>query len=101
MMDKVGYIEKAREEHEEMLNKTFGTAADNYDIIARLWSAYVKTVNFCPLDVAMMLSLLEIAKVRASNAVSEDFVKLISYAALGGEFNCIERREEILSDEGW
>lgn len=61
----------------------YGTPENNFAIIANLWTAY-SGYGFEPVDVAMMMALLKIARI--SNGGSEDsFVDLAGYAACGGE----------------
>lgn len=62
----------------------YGKPEDNFAIIAGLWSAY-KGVSFTPLDVAMMMALLKIARIRTGVGTVDSFVDLAGYAACGGE----------------
>lgn len=62
----------------------YGSPEDNFKIIALLWSAYLDhPVN--PLDVAMMMSLLKVARIRSGNGTMDSFIDLAGYAACGGE----------------
>ena len=69
----------------------YGTPEDNFSMIANLWSAYLdKGIN--TVDVAMMMSLLKIARIKGSGYRSTDsFVDLAGYAACG--LGCIEARK--------
>lgn len=62
----------------------YGKPEDNFAIIASLWSAY-KGISFTPLDVAMMMALLKIARIRTGVGTVDSFVDLAGYAACGGE----------------
>lgn len=62
----------------------YGSPEDNFSVIAGLWTAY-KGTEFTPLDVAMMMALLKIARIRAGTATDDSFVDLAGYAACGGE----------------
>lgn len=62
----------------------YGNPEDNFAIIASLWSAY-KGDSFTPLDVAMMMALLKIARIRTGVGTPDSFVDLAGYAACGGE----------------
>ncbi len=64
--------------------RDYGTPEDNFQMIALLWSVYKKAV-FTPLDVAMMMSLLKVARIAAGTATEDSFVDLAGYAACGGE----------------
>ena len=72
----------------------YGSPEDNFSMIANLWSAYLdKGIN--TVDVAMMMSLLKIARIKGSEYMSTDsFVDLAGYAACG-----LECREEINDSE--
>lgn len=62
----------------------YGKPEDNFAIIASLWSAY-KGTSFTPLDVAMMMALLKIARIKTGVGTVDSFVDLAGYAACGGE----------------
>lgn len=62
----------------------YGKPEDNFAIIASLWSAY-KGYSFSPLDVAMMMALLKIARIKTGVGTVDSFVDLAGYAACGGE----------------
>ena len=62
----------------------YGSPEDNFGVIANLWGDY-KGVAFTPLDVAMMMALLKIARIRTGKATDDCFVDLAGYAACGGE----------------
>lgn len=62
----------------------YGSPEDNFLTIAKLWSAY-KNVDFSANDVAMMMALLKIARIRTGTATEDSFVDLAGYAACGAE----------------
>ncbi len=62
----------------------YGSPEDNFMTIAKLWSAY-KDVDFSANDVAMMMALLKIARIRTGTATEDSFVDLAGYAACGAE----------------
>jgi hypothetical protein len=62
----------------------YGSPEDNFLTIAKLWSAY-KNVDFSVIDVAMMMALLKIARIRTGTATEDSFVDLAGYAACGAE----------------
>lgn len=61
----------------------YGSPEDNFTLIGRLWGVY-KGVTFTPKDVAIMMALLKIARIRTGNS-SDSFVDLAGYAACAGE----------------
>lgn len=71
----------------------YGSPEDNFKAIADLWAVY-KGVAFTPLDVAMMMSLLKIARIRCGTATDDSFVDLAGYAACGGEIAARMRGEQ-------
>lgn len=62
----------------------YGSPENNFQVIADLWRSY-KGVDFTATDVAMMMALLKIARIRGGNATEDSFVDLAGYAACGGE----------------
>lgn len=73
----------------------YGRPEDNFKTIAKLWSAYLGyTVS--DIDVAMMMSLLKIARIRTGTATDDSFVDLAGYAACGAE---IAHRHKLLKGE--
>lgn len=62
----------------------YGKPEDNFAIIAGLWSAY-KGDSFTPVDVAMMMALLKIARIKTGVGTVDSFVDLAGYAACAGE----------------
>jgi hypothetical protein len=63
---------------------TYGDAEVNFQIIADLWSAYLrKPVN--PVDVGNMLALFKIARAKANPSHHDSFVDGCGYLALAGE----------------
>lgn len=63
--------------------RDYGTPEDSFTLISRLWTAYVG-IAFTPKDVAMMMALLKVARIRAGNK-ADSFIDLAGYAACAGE----------------
>ena len=87
---------------EEILNKAkecvcgqreqdYGTPESNFQLIADLWNDYLGFVDhdydITPTDVAMMMALLKIARIKNGGGTGDSFVDLAGYAACGGEIN--------------
>ena len=76
----------------------YGTPENNFGLIAILWSAY-KGVNFTPVDVAMMMALLKVARIRTGRGKMDCFVDLAGYAAcaaeIAGEQDRIREQKEV------
>lgn len=63
----------------------YGTPERNFGTIASLWNAYLG-VRLCDAkDVAAMLALLKIARIRSGSAKTDSWIDLAGYAACGGE----------------
>ena len=66
-------------------------------MIGNLWEIYLKArcldscggLDILPEDVAMMMSLLKIARIASGNYKADSFIDLAGYAACAGE--CAER----------
>ena len=66
-------------------NQQYGAPEDNFARIANLWTAYMGKI-VTPVDVAAMLALLKLARIKATNGQSSDsWVDLAGYAACGSE----------------
>lgn len=62
----------------------YGTPEDNFAAIARLWTIYCG-VPFTAKDVAMMMALLKIARIRSGRYSADSYVDLAGYAACACE----------------
>jgi hypothetical protein len=62
----------------------YGSPEDNFGIIAKLWTDYTGTL-ITSLDVAMMMCLLKIARIKNGGGSGDSFVDLCGYGACGGE----------------
>ena len=74
----------------------YGSPESNFQIIADLWNAYLfgnesfrpdqaVRLKIKPVDVAMMMALLKIARIKNGGGTGDSFVDLAGYAACGGE----------------
>lgn len=62
----------------------YGKIENNFSLIAELWSEYLG-MSVAPVDVAMMMALLKIARIKNGGGTGDSFVDLAGYAACGGE----------------
>ena len=60
----------------------YGTPEDSFALIGKLWAAYMGA--FTPKDVAMLMALLKVARIKAGDK-ADSFVDLAGYAACAGE----------------
>ena len=65
-------------------NKTHGDRITNHGNISQLWSWYLKR-EVTAYDVAMMMSLLKIARTKTGNPNKDDLVDGAAYLAIAGE----------------
>ena len=62
----------------------YGSPERNFKTIADLWSVYTG-IEISPVDVAMMMALLKIARVKGGGGTGDSYVDLAGYAACAGE----------------
>lgn len=78
----------------------YGSPEDNFRRIADLWTTYCGGYSFEPKDVAMMMSLLKIARIATGKHKDDNYIDLAGYAACGAELGSLEPREpDTLPDE--
>ncbi len=68
----------------------YGTPESNFQLIADLWNDYLfnsskNDITITPTDVAMMMALMKIARIRNGGGSGDSFIDLAGYAACGGE----------------
>jgi len=71
-------------------NSEYGGPEDSFGLISSLWSAYLD-VAVDTVDVAMMMGMLKMARIRANKGYADGFVDLAGYAACGAECAMPER----------
>lgn len=64
---------------------THGDAEDNFNRIAKLWNAYMGGDHVDAADVAVMLTLLKVARIRQNKCHADNWIDMAGYAACGGE----------------
>lgn len=93
-MNRANTLEKAKEIVCGHRENEYGSPEDNFKTIADFWSVY-KGVEFTANDVAMMMALLKIARIRTGTATDDSYVDLAGYAACGSEINSKSDKGEI------
>ena len=82
----------------------YGGPEDSFGRIAKLWTAYLENrISILPEDVACMMMLLKVARLRSSCYESMDsWVDIAGYAACGGEIasNYTEVRQDDTRQQG-
>lgn len=71
----------------------YGGPEDNFGRIAKLWSTYTGTV-LDGIDVAMMMALLKVARIRNNKSYEDGYIDLAGYAACGAELAGAEKARE-------
>ena len=62
----------------------YGAPEDNFDRIAKMWSAYMG-VEFNPVDVSMFMVMLKVARIKSGGGTMDSFVDGCGYFSCGGE----------------
>lgn len=62
----------------------YGSPENNFGVIAELWSIYCER-DFSPVDVAVMMALLKVARIRHAPAKMDSWVDGCGYLACGAE----------------
>lgn len=83
----------------------YGAPEDSFDQISRLWNAYLgpDCIALESHDVAAMLALLKVARIRANPTHADSWIDLAGYAACGSECatNAAIRKQDPAELEGW
>lgn len=83
-------LSKAREIVCVNREQQYGKPENNFGIIAELWSTYLGH-NITPKDVAIMMVMLKIARIKSGHNKEDNYVDACGYMALAGE---LEEEEE-------
>ena len=65
-------------------NSSYGGPEDNFGRIANFWTDYLG-VKLEDVDVAMMMALLKIARIKGNKGYADGYIDLAGYAACGAE----------------
>ena len=90
----------------------YGTPEDNFSTIGYLWSTYLRAAHpdlakvlplngITPKDVAVMMSLLKVARIATGKNSTDSFVDLAGYAALAGEIAVtyeVEQKKHVVNE---
>lgn len=68
--------------------KDYGSPEDNFALIANLWNTYLGDCLTDAHDVANMMALLKIARIRTGKPKVDNYVDLAGYAACAAEIRC-------------
>ena len=73
--------------------KDYGDKVKNHENIAKLWSAY-KDTKITAHDVAIMMTLLKIARTKLGAVSKDTYIDMSAYGAIAGEIKFKEPEEE-------
>lgn len=65
----------------------YGNPEDNFNKISKLWNAYLGDNVTDAHDVAMMMALLKIARIRTGRRKVDSYIDACGYMGIGGELN--------------
>lgn len=72
---------------------TYGNPEDNFSVIAKLWSLYIDR-EITSSDVAVMMILLKIARIKGGNFKDDNYIDIAGYAACAAEIGEPGEREK-------
>lgn len=84
MISRTEILKKADECVTGTRQQDYGEAEDNFTNIARLWAAYLDT-GISAVDVAVMMAMVKIARIKSGRYHEDNFIDLAGYAACAGE----------------
>ena len=77
-------LDKAKETINGARKDAYGNPKDSFSAIAELWTAYTG-INFTPHDVAMMMALLKVARIKVGAGSEDRYIDLCGSAALAAD----------------
>ena len=83
-MNRTEILNKANEYITKDRQSTHGDAEDSFANIANLWGAYLDKV-ISTQDVAIMMTLLKIARYKKNPSHTDNAIDMAGYAAIAGE----------------
>lgn len=85
-MNREEILTKAKEAVTGQREQDYGHAEDSFQEIADFWKAY-KCVDFSPKDVAIMMALMKIARIKTGHDKEDSYVDACGYMALAAEMS--------------
>jgi hypothetical protein len=83
-VNRADILDTAKEYITKDRDATHGDAESNFGLIAAYWSAHLGR-NIKPHDVAVMMTLLKLARAKANPAHADNWIDGCGYLACGGE----------------
>lgn len=106
-MNRTDILKRANECVTGSRAQDYGEAENNFSLIAALWEPYLKArclsgdydICICPEDVAVMMSMLKIARIATGRQTEDSFVDACGYLACAGEIATRPYKDPILDFE--
>ena len=98
-MTRSNILDRAKECVCGQREQDYGSPENNFQLIANLWNSYLGDNYISEVDVAMMMALLKIARIRSGNYTADSFIDLAGYAACGGEIASIKIKKKENEDD--
>lgn len=95
-MDRATILNTAAEYVCKDRDAQYGSAENNFALIGRLWTEYLHSTSLTSddsisaHDVAIMMSLLKLARIATGKPKSDNYIDLAGYIACAGEIACKE-----------
>lgn len=83
-MKREDVLDRAKEYTTGDRESSYGSPEDNFTLVAALWSAYLG-ITVLPHDIALLMTLLKVARLKANPRHEDSWVDIAGYAACGGE----------------
>ena len=91
-MERGTILDKAKETINGARQDAYGNPEDNFSAIAKLWTAYTG-IEFTAHDVAMMMALLKVARIKGGAGREDSYIDMCGYAALAADMLRQEKGE--------
>ena len=88
-MNRAECLEYAKEIVCHDRDEAYGKPENNFGTIAELWSAYLGT-EIKPIDVAMMMIMLKMSRVKNGKLKDDNFIDIAGYSACACEMGVDE-----------
>lgn len=96
-MNRAKILDEAKKIVTRDRNKQYGEIEDNFGLISQYWSIYLEN-NITSHDVAIMMALLKIARIKTGEVKEDSYVDIAGYSACAGEI-ALSNNEIVSGDE--
>ena len=92
-MKRQDILERANELISIDRDKEYGSAKENFEVIAKLWGAYLGK-ELDAVDVSILMALLKISRLKRNKKKLDSWQDAAGYIALGGEIATEEKKDD-------